>query len=156
MLERDILDRQKVPAQISASGINAVWSRHSLPSMLEIPAPANLEPGAFDRFIREAAGKLASLHGDPRASQAFSNMPVVIVAYSGGYLATSWSLKVGGVQTRVPGSYCGCALWRSGSFATWIAKNRSTFFVSAFTDPHKEECLAEIHSCPAENRYQTT
>jgi len=106
MLERDILDRQKVPAQISASGINAVLVAPQFAvNARDSSAGKFWEPGAFDRFIREAAGKLASLHGDPRASQAFSNMPVVIVAYSGGYLATSWSLKVGESKPACAGSY---------------------------------------------------
>lgn len=61
-------------------------------------------------------------------------MPVVIVAYSGGYLATAWSLKVGGVQNRVRGVVLLDALYGEvDHFAAWIAKNRTTFFVSAYT-----------------------
>ena len=135
-LGRDVLDRQKVPAQISASGINAVLVAPQFAlDARDSSAGKFWEPGAFDRFVREAAGKLASLHGDPRAPQAFANMPVVIVAYSGGYLATAWSLKVGGVQNRVRGVVLMDALYGEvDNFATWIAKNRSTFFVSAYTE----------------------
>ena len=61
-------------------------------------------------------------------------MPVVIVAYSGGYLATAWCLKVGGVQNRVRGVVLLDALYGEvDNFAAWIAKNRTTFFVSAYT-----------------------
>jgi hypothetical protein len=135
-LGRDVLERQKVPAQISASSINAVLVAPQFAlNARDSSAGKFWEPGAFDRFVREAANKLAILHGDPRASQAFANMPVVIVAYSGGYLATSWCLKVGGVQNRVRGVVLMDALYGEvDNFATWIAKNRSTFFVSAYTE----------------------
>ena len=135
-LGRDVLDRQKVPAQISASGINAVLVAPQFAvDARDSSAGKFWEPGAFDRFVREAANKLAKLHGDPRASQAFANMPVVIVAYSGGYLATAWCLKVGGVQNRIRGVVLLDALYGEvDKFAAWIAKNRTTFFVSAYTD----------------------
>jgi hypothetical protein len=136
MLERDILDRQKVPAQISASGANAVLVAPQFAvNARDSSAGKFWEPGAFNRFIREAGNKLAALHGDPRASQAFANMPVVIVAYSGGYLATSSCLRVGGIQNRVRGVVLLDALYGEvDKFATWIANNRSTFFVSAYTE----------------------
>lgn len=136
MLGRDVLERQKVPAQISASGINAVLVAPQFAvDARDSSAGKFWQPGAFDRFVREAATRLAALHGDPRASQAFANMPVVIVAYSGGYLATSWCLKVGGVQNRVRGVVLLDALYGEvDNFASWIARNRSTFFVSAYTD----------------------
>ena len=136
MLGRDVLDRQKVPAQISASGINAVLVAPQFAvDARDSSAGKFWEPGAFDRFIREAANKLASLHEDPRALQAFATMPVVIVAYSGGYHATAWCLKVGGAQNRVRGVVLLDALYGEiDSFAAWIAKNRSTFFVSAYTE----------------------
>jgi hypothetical protein len=136
MLGRDVLDRQKVPAQISASGINAVLVAPQFAvDARDSSAGKFWEPGAFNQFVREATIKLAKLHGDPRASQAFTNMPVVIVAYSGGYLATAWCLKVGGAQNRIRGVVLLDALYGEvDKFAAWIAKNRSTFFVSAYTD----------------------
>jgi hypothetical protein len=135
MLGRDVLDRQKVPAQISASGINAVLVAPQFALNAQDSSAGKFwEPGAFDRFVREASNKLAILHGDPRAPQEFANMPVVIVAYSGGYLATAWSLKVGGAQSRVRGVVLLDALYGEvDKFATWISNNRNTFFVSAYT-----------------------
>jgi hypothetical protein len=134
-LGRDVLDRQKVPAQISASGINGVLVAPQFAlDARDSSAGKFLEPGAFDRFIREAGEKLAALHGDPRASQAFAKMPIVIVAYSGGYFATAWCLKVGGVQSRVRGVVLLDALYGEiDKYSSWIAKNRSAFFVSAYT-----------------------
>ena len=136
ILGRDVLDRQKVPAQISASGINAVLVAPQFAVDARDSSVGKFwEPGAFNRFIRDAGNELAKLHGDPRASQAFANMPVVIVAYSGGYLATAWCLKVGGVQNRIRGVVLLDALYGEvDKFSAWIAKNRTTFFVSAYTD----------------------
>ena len=135
-LRRDVLDRQRVPAQISASGINAVLVAPQFAVDAQDSSAGKFwEPGAFDRFIQEAAGKLADLYGDPRAAQSFAKMPVVIVAYSGGYLAAASCLKVGGVQDRVRGVVLLDALYGEvDSFAAWIEKNKSTFFVSAYTD----------------------
>jgi hypothetical protein len=134
-LGRDVLDRQKVPEQISASGINAVLVAPQFAINAQDSSAGKFwEPGAFNRFVREAANKLGALHGDARASQAFANMPVVIVAYSGGYLATSWCLRVGGVQNRVRGVVLLDALYGEvDKFAAWIEKNRTRFFVSAYT-----------------------
>jgi hypothetical protein len=134
-LGRDVLDRQKVPAQISASGINAVLVAPQFATNARDSSAGKFwKPGAFNRFVREAANKLGALHGDPRASQAFANMPVVIVAYSGGYLATSWCLRAGGVQNRVRGVVLLDALYGEvDKFAAWIENNRTRFFVSAYT-----------------------
>ena len=134
-LGRDVLDRQKVPAQISASGINAVLVVPQFAIDAQDSSAGKFwEPGAFNRFVREAASKLGALHGDARASQAFANMPVVIVAYSGGYLAASWCLRVGGAQNRVRGVILLDALYGEvDKFAAWIEKNRTRFFVSAYT-----------------------
>jgi hypothetical protein len=134
-LGRDVLDRQKVSAQISASGINAVLVAPQFAIDAQDSSAGKFwEPGAFNRFVREATNKLGALHGDTRASQAFGNMPVIIVAYSGGYLATSWCLRVGGVQNRVRGVVLLDALYGEvDKFAAWIEKNRTRFFVSAYT-----------------------
>jgi hypothetical protein len=134
-LRRDVSDRQKVPAQISASGINAVLVAPQFAvNARDSSAGKFWEPGAFDRFVRESADKLSNLHGNPLESQAFANMPVVIVAYSGGYLATAWCLNVGGTKNRLRGVVLLDALYGElDKFAAWIANNRSTFFVSAYT-----------------------
>jgi hypothetical protein len=63
-------------------------------------------------------------------------MPIVIVAYSGGFAPTLSVLERGGVRSRVRGLVLLDALYGgTGKFANWIADNRSTFFVSSYT-PH--------------------
>ena len=143
-LRRDVRDRQLVPAQISASGINVVLVAPQFAFNASDSSPGKFwEPGAFGKFVAEAGNRLAELHGNPLAAQTFANMPVVIVAYSGGYLATAWSLEVGGVENRVRGVVLLDALYGElDKFTTWIANNRSSFFVSAYTDSTEQKNAA--------------
>ncbi len=135
-LERDVSARQQVPRQISESQLNAVLVAPQLAFDARDSSPGKFwEPGGFQRFLAEAADKLAQLHGDPRSKQVFANMPVVIVAYSGGYLATAACLYSGGIKGRVRGVVLLDALYGElDKFAAWIANHRSAFFVSAFAD----------------------
>ena len=72
--------------------------------------------------------------GDPRSALIFAKMPIVIVAYSGGFGPTLSVLDRGGVGSRVRGLILLDALYAGiDKFADWIAKNRSTFFVSSYT-----------------------
>jgi pimeloyl-ACP methyl ester carboxylesterase len=85
-------------------------------------------------MVREAGDQLTKLYGDPRAAKTFSNMPIIIVAYSGGYLSAATSLERGGLKGRVRGVVLLDALYGElGGFADWISHNRSGFFVSAWT-----------------------
>ena len=134
-LTRDVLNRQQVAAQISASGVNAVLVAPQFAVAASDSSPGNLgEPGGFKRFIDEAGKQLTRLHGNAASARTFSNMPVVIVAYSGGYLASAWSLHHGGAKNRVRGLVLLDALYGDlDKFASWIAGNKQAFFVSAYT-----------------------
>jgi len=134
-LSRDVRDRQQVPAQISASGLNAVLVAPQFAvDAADSSAGQFWEPGAFKRFVAEAGSKLARMHDDPRAEKAFANMPVVIVGYSGGFLPTAYALRRGGLDGRVRGVVLLDGLYGEfDTFASWIANNRSAFFVSAYT-----------------------
>jgi hypothetical protein len=136
-LARDVLERQQVAAQVSASGVNAVLVAPQLAVDARDSSPGKLsEPGAFKRFVGEAAGRLADLYGDRRAEQALVRMPIVIVAYSGGYLSAAMSLERGGLKGQVRGVVLLDGLYGElDKFADWIAGNRSAFFASAYT-PH--------------------
>ena len=102
------------------------------------------EPGGFKRFLDEAADRLATLYGDPHSSAAFARMPIVLVAYSGGFGPTLSVLDHGGVKSRVRGIVLLDALYSGTSqFANWIANDRSTFFVSSYT-PHTQRLNAEL------------
>ena len=140
-LGRDVRDRQQVPAQITNSGINAVLVAPQFAAdAADSSAGKFWEPGAFDRFVSEASEQLARLYGDRFTARNFAKMPLVIVAYSGGYLPTLSSMgrdKDGAkdsVKSRLRGVVLLDALYSGlDKFASWIAQNRSGFFVSAYT-----------------------
>ncbi len=134
-LTRDVLNRQQVAAQISASGVNAVLVAPQFAVAASDSSPGHLgEPGGFKRFLDESARQLARLHGAASTANTFAAMPVVVVAYSGGYLASAWSLHHGGAKDRVRGVVLLDALYGDlDKFAAWMAANRSGFFVSSYT-----------------------
>jgi hypothetical protein len=134
-LERDVRDRQMVPQQISDSGVNAVLLAPQLAvDAADSSAGKFWQPGGLKRFVNESADHLARLYGDPRAAKDFANLPVIIVGYSGGFVPTAWSLEVGGLGDRVRGVFLLDAVYGElDKFASWIANNRTGFFVSAYT-----------------------
>jgi hypothetical protein len=134
-LTRDVLNRQQVAEQISESGANAVLVAPQLAYDARSSNPGKLwESGAFARMVREASSQLTRLYGDPRAAKAFDSMPVIIVAYSGGYLSAATSIERGGLKGRVRGIVLLDALYGElGGFASWVNQNRSGFFVSSWT-----------------------
>ena len=145
-LERDVRDRQLVPQQISDSGVNAVLLAPQLAvDAADSSAGKFWQPGGLKRFVAESADHLARLYGDPSAAKTFANMPVVIVGYSGGFLPTAWSLEAGGLGNRVRGVFLLDAVYGElDKFASWIANNRTGFFVSAYTHytrPHDHELI---------------
>jgi hypothetical protein len=136
-LAQDVSDRQQVPEQITAAGVNAVLVAPQFAvNAADSSAGKFWEPNGFKRFLDEAAVKLARMYGDQRTAFTFAKMPIVIVAYSGGFAPTLSVLERGGVRSRVRGLVLLDALYGgTGKFADWIADNRSTFFVSSYT-PH--------------------
>src|SRR5258708_11094316 len=136
-LTRDVLARQQVPAQISEAGANAVLVAPQLAYNAADSSPGKLwEPGAFARFVREAGDELTRLYGDPRAARTFANMPIVIVAYSGGYLTAASSLSHGGLKNRVRGGVLLDALYgEPDKFAGLIPTHPSALFLRAYTHP---------------------
>jgi hypothetical protein len=136
-LAQDVCDRQQVPAQVTAAGVNAVLVAPQFAvDAADSSAGKFWEPNGFKRFLDEAAVKLAQMYGDPRSAFTFARMPIVIVAYSGGFGPTLSVLDRGGVRSRVRGLVLLDGLYGGvGKFADWITYNRSTFFVSSYT-PH--------------------
>ncbi len=63
-------------------------------------------------------------------------MPVIIVAYSGGYLPAAYSLAVGGDGSRVRGLVLLDALYgEREKFVSWAeGPGRNAFFVSAYSN----------------------
>jgi hypothetical protein len=148
-LERDVRDRQRVPQQISESGANAVLLAPQLAvDAADSSAGKFWQPGGLKRFINESADHLAELYGDRNAAKAFANMPIVIIGYSGGFVPTAYSLEVGGLGNRIRGVVLLDAVYGElDKFASWVANNRSGFFVSAYTQytqPRDRELMQMI------------
>jgi len=136
ILARDVRDRQQVPAQVTASGVNAVLVAPQFAvNAADSSAGKFWEPGGFKRFVDEAAVQLARLNGDPKSAQAFANMPIVIVAYSGGFGPTLSVLDRGGVKSRLRGLVLLDALYgERDKFLSWAeGPGRNGFFVSAYS-----------------------
>jgi hypothetical protein len=147
-LQRDVISRQRVPEQVSESGVNAILVAPQLASDAADSSAGKLwEHGGFRRYLEEASAELVKLHGDPRSKRVFDTMPIVIVAYSGGYMTAASCIKQGNVGERVRGIVLLDALYGDiDTFASWISSRQKAFFVSAFansTRAHNSE-LQEI------------
>ena len=134
MLQRDVIDRQRVPEQVSEAGVNAVLVAPQLASDAADSSAGKLwERGGFQRFLEEAGEQLTKLHGDPRSKPAFDKMPIVIVAYSGGYMTAASCIRRGGAEHRVRGVVLLDALYgEMDTFASWISSRQKAFFLSAY------------------------
>ena len=150
-LARDVRDRQRLPDQISAAGLNAVLVAPQFAvDAANSSAGKFWEPDGFKHFLDETAKKLATLYGDQRSAAAFANMPIVLVSYSGGFGPTLSVLARGGAQSRIRGLVLLNSLYAGiDQFADWIADNRSTFFVSSYT-PHTAHHNADLEHALAE------
>jgi hypothetical protein len=144
-LERDVRDRQRLPDQISAAGLNAVLVAPQFAfDAADSSSGKFWDPDGFKRFLDETAKKLATLYGDQHSAAAFANMPIVLVAYSGGFGPTLSVLARGGADARIRGLVLLDALYAGiDQFADWIADHRSTFFVSSYT-PHTARHNADL------------
>lgn len=140
-LERDVLRRQRVAEQVTRSGANAVLIAPQLAvDAADSSAGRFWEPGAFGRFMGEAAEALAKLHGDRKSIRSFAAAPVIFVAYSGGYHAAAHAAINGGLKKRLRGVVLLDALYGDlGKFTSWIENDRSAFFVSSYLGSTREK-----------------
>ncbi|MDR3470783.1 MAG: hypothetical protein P4M09_03700 [Devosia sp.] len=137
VLQRDVVNRQHVPDQLQESGFNAALVAPQFAvDALDSSAGRFWVPGAFAQFMAEAATALASLWGSRTARTAFGSLPIILVAYSGGYDPAAFVLTVGGVGRRVRGVVLLDALIaEDDKFAGWIGANRrSAFFFSGYSE----------------------
>jgi hypothetical protein len=140
-LSRDVLDRQQAPRQLADSGLNGVMIAPQMAvDAMDSSAGRFWKPGALAEFLGEAEDKLVALY--PGASRsAFSRMPVILVAYSGGYLPAAFALAQGGAGERVRGVVLLDALYgEEDKFVDWIERSHSrAFFVSAYSKSSHDE-----------------
>lgn len=136
LLTRDVVARQQVVDQVEASGLNAVLVAPQFAHDAQDSSAGNFwRKDFFARFLKEAAGKLAKFYGAPATAAVFERMPVVLVAYSGGYNPAAYALAVGGAGRRVRGVILLDALYgEEDKFVDWITyARRSAFFFSAYS-----------------------
>lgn len=141
-LERDVMVRQGVPRQIAESQRNMALVAPQLAVDAADSSAGNFwKPGHFAAYLDESAERLMRLHGDRNAGRQFNMAPVVIVAYSGGYLSAAYALSRGGASHRIRGVILMDALYgEEDKFAAWIAaRRRQAFLLSAFTDSTRDE-----------------
>jgi hypothetical protein len=141
-LERDVIGRQGIARQVAESGQNVALVAPQLAVDAPDSSAGNFwKPGHLARFVDEAAERLMRLYGDKRAGPHFNASPVVIVAYSGGYLPAAYGLARGGATYRVKGVILMDALYdNEEKFAEWAATRRQTgFLLSAYTDTTRTE-----------------
>jgi hypothetical protein len=129
-LERDVVARQGVPRQVSASGLNAaLLAPQFAVDAADSSAGQFWTAGGFSRYLDEASTNLASVYGDASARATFQRMPVVLVAYSGGYDAAAYAVKVGGANRRIAGIVFLDAPY---DFEDWFADFMAQYRSSAF------------------------
>jgi hypothetical protein len=143
ILARDVVDRQQTVRQLAESGLNGVLVAPQLAVDANDSSAGNFwRPGAFAQFLDEAEDKLAELYPNaPRG--AFRRMPVIVVAYSGGYMPAAYTLVAGGAGGRVRGVVLLDALYgEADKFAQWIEGARyGAFFVSAYSATTRDRNL---------------
>ncbi len=143
-LTRDVLNRQNVPEQISMSGMNAVLVAPQFAvDAADSSAGRFWEPGGFTRFVKEAGQKLAALDNKPAAAARFGNLPVIIVAYSGGYLPAAYSIRQGGLGKKLKGLVLMDGLYgEMDDFIHFIRTSKSSFFISSYTASTRRQNMA--------------
>ena len=138
-LGRDVRDRQRVPQQLAASGLNAVLVAPQFAvDALDSSAGHFWDPGFLTSFLAEAADRLGHLAHDDRARAVFANAPIALVAYSGGYLPAVFALQGGGSDHRLRGVVLLDALYaEEPRMAEWVLRRGNAFFFSAYSPSTK-------------------
>ena len=134
-LQRDVLARQRVPMQVSRSGVNAILIAPQFAFDARDSSAGNFwKKGAARDFLQEASQKFAEIVGAKNAKSKFNSMPVLLVGYSGGYMPVVSILARGGIDKRIKGVILLDALYGGvKTIGSWIQRNRSTVFLSAYT-----------------------
>jgi hypothetical protein len=134
-LDDDVLSRQRVLDQFEAAGINGVLVVPQFAvNALDSSAGKFWRPGAVGQFLSEAAYRLAEFF-DESARAVFARLPVILIAYSGGYEPAAYALTDPGVANRTIGAVLIDAVFgEEDRFVDFVLRHRSAFFLSAYTD----------------------
>jgi hypothetical protein len=140
-LERDVQNRQQVLEQIERSGLNAMLVAPQLAVYAKDSSAGNFwKPGFFATYLKEATRRLAALHGGSQARRAFAQAPVVLVAYSGGYVPAAYAADVGGAEARIAGMILLDAPYGDEErIANWFARRTTNAFLVSAHGPFARE-----------------
>ena len=135
-LERSVVGEIGVPRQVNASGANVILIAPQLALNAIDSSPGKLyEPGGFAALLAEAAGVLAAnldIADATALAAALGAAPVIVAAYSGGYLAAAFALDQGGLDHRIAGLILLDAVYGEvGRFAAWASRARDSAFLAA-------------------------
>jgi hypothetical protein len=135
-LQRDVRLRQQVVRQVLDSGRNTVLVAPQFAvDAFDSSAGRFWEPGMFRAFLDEAAAELAQMAGHERFKPVFDRAPVVLTAYSGGYLPAAFSLHLGDADDRLRGLVLLDALYGEiDKFHAWMTRKPDMFFISVHTE----------------------
>lgn len=139
-LDPDVIGRQRVPAQLDLSRLNGALIAPQLAVNLNDSSAGHFwTPDFFAKYMAEAEFHLSRQTGHP--AKALAALPIVIVAYSGGYYPTIYSLEHGGLTPRIRGVVLLDALFGEVErYAAWLGEHQKrVFFVSAFSAASKAE-----------------
>ena len=134
----EVESQQKVSRQLAASRMNAALVAPQMATKaLDSSAGRFYEPGFFEAYLHEAAVHFAERSGGRFDAALLDRLPVVIVAFSGGYLPTAFTLHYAQERgdTRIAGVILLDAMFgETQKFEDWILRERApTFFVSAYS-----------------------
>ena len=137
-LARDVERRQRVPAQVEASRANVVLVAPQLAvDALDSSAGQFWRQGFLDDYLDKAAQGIETLSHGRIPAASVDRLPVIVVAYSGGYLPAAFTLRyeLGRSDSRIAGVVLLDALFgEEPKFESWIlASHERAFFVSAYS-----------------------
>ncbi len=140
-LQRDVIGRQRVLDQLQNSNINAVLIAPQFAfDALDSSAGRFWQNDGFAHFMAEAAIALADLIGAQNTRNKFAKLPIILVAFSGGYNPAAYAVTVGGVAKRMMGLVLLDAIYsETDRFVAWIKASRHAFFLSAYSEASEEE-----------------
>lgn len=158
VIERTVTEAD-LPRQIAESGANAVLVAPQFAYDAADSSPGKFwRPGAFARFVDEAATKLARLLTPQgadlrRLSGVFNLAPVMLVAFSGGYKPAAYVLARGGAAHRIHSVVLLDALYdEEEKFAAWFAGARRRAFLASFYTESTAANQAKLRDLLAKRR----
>ncbi len=128
--------------QLAQADINAVLVAPQFAREAPDSSPGKFwRPGAFARFLEEAALRLTDAASVTRAERpviaaALRRAPVILIAFSGGYKPAAFVLDRGGAAARIAGVILLDALYdEEERYARWFAATRArSFLISLYTE----------------------